>query len=145
MTLVTKKCSLWPYLALTCSFHNALCFWRPHPPTIGFTLTSDCFINKREILKTCLTNHKGSISHHIMPLVINSLRGGHTHTHTHIARTKAISRNQSHAGLWPAHAWSNKKKVKKRFCVNLLCISTCYLVALTINLHPITLYCLDAV
>jgi len=33
--------------------------------------------------KTCLTNHKGSISHHIMPQVINSLGGGHTHTHTH--------------------------------------------------------------
>ena len=28
----------------------------------------------------------GSISHHIMPLVINSLRGGHTHTHTHILK-----------------------------------------------------------
>ena len=25
----------------------------------------------------------GSISHHIMPLVINSLKGGHTHTHRH--------------------------------------------------------------
>ena len=28
----------------------------------------------------------GSISHHIMPLVINSLAGGHTHTHTDIHR-----------------------------------------------------------
>jgi len=36
----------------------------------------------KHLRKTCLTNHKGSISHHIMPLVINSLRGGHTHTHT---------------------------------------------------------------
>ena len=25
----------------------------------------------------------GSISHHIMPLIINSLGGGHTHTQTH--------------------------------------------------------------
>ena len=35
--------------------------------------------------RTYLTNHMGSISHHIMPLVINSLGGGHTHmqTHTH--------------------------------------------------------------
>ena len=35
--------------------------------------------------KTYLTNHMGSISHHIMPLVINSLGGGQTHTrkHTH--------------------------------------------------------------
>jgi len=42
----------------------------------------NCYINERETPKTCLTNHKGSISHHIMPLVINSLGGGHTHTHT---------------------------------------------------------------
>ena len=28
---------------------------------------------ERETPKTCLTNHKGSMSHHIMPLVINSL------------------------------------------------------------------------
>ena len=33
--------------------------------------------------RACLTNRMGSISRHIMPLVINSLRGGHTHTHTH--------------------------------------------------------------
>jgi len=33
--------------------------------------------------KTCLTNHKGSISHHITPLVINSLRGWHTHAYSH--------------------------------------------------------------
>ena len=33
--------------------------------------------------KTYLTNHMGSISHHITPLVINSLRGRHTHTTTH--------------------------------------------------------------
>ena len=37
-----------------------------------------------------------SISHHIMPLVINSLRGGHTHTHS---RTEAIIRNQVRAIL----------------------------------------------
>ena len=30
-----------------------------------------------------LTTHMGSISHHIMPLVINSLRAGHTNTHTY--------------------------------------------------------------
>ena len=32
--------------------------------------------------RTYLTNRLGSISHHITPLVINSLRGGHTNTHT---------------------------------------------------------------
>ena len=32
--------------------------------------------------KTCLTNHTGSISDHIAPLVIKSLGGGETHTYT---------------------------------------------------------------
>ena len=38
--------------------------------------------------ETCLTNCTWSISHHIMPLVINTLRGGHTdrHTDTHTYR-----------------------------------------------------------
>ena len=36
-----------------------------------------------------------SISHHIMPLVINSFRGGHTHTNTHTdVCTETILRNQ---------------------------------------------------
>ena len=59
---------------------------------------------------TCLTNRMGSILHHIMPLVINSLGGGHTHTHTHKhtnthtkthtdVRTETIIRNQARAGL----------------------------------------------
>ena len=50
----------------------------------------------------------GSISHHITPLVINSLGGGHTHTHTHThayIRTETILRNQARAGLRPARAW----------------------------------------
>ena len=54
-----------------------------------------------------------SISRHIMPLVINSLGGGHTHTHTqtHIQtiRTGSISRNQARAGLWPVRAWFKKE------------------------------------
>ena len=35
-------------------------------------------------LKSCrtgLTNHTQSISHHVIPLVINVLGGGHKHTH----------------------------------------------------------------
>ena len=35
-------------------------------------------------IKLNLTNHMGSISHRIMPLVINSLRDGHTHTNTYV-------------------------------------------------------------
>ena len=31
--------------------------------------------------KTCLINHTKSISHHIMPLIINALRGRHTHSY----------------------------------------------------------------
>ena len=35
-----------------------------------------------------------------MPLVINSLGGRHTNTHTDI-RAETILRNRAHAGLWP--------------------------------------------
>ena len=58
--------------------------------------------------RTYLTNRMGSISHHITPLVINSLRGGHTHMQAHtriLSQTEAILRNQAHAGLWPACTW----------------------------------------
>jgi len=41
---------------------------------------------QKGIPKTCLTNYKGSISHHIMPLVINIFGGGETHTHTQAYR-----------------------------------------------------------
>ena len=50
--------------------------------------------------RTYLTNRMGSISHHITPLVIDSLGGGHTNTHanTHAyrhLRSEAILRNQA--------------------------------------------------
>ena len=58
--------------------------------------------------RTYLTNHMGSISsHHIAPLVINSFRDQHTqntHAYGH-SQTKAILRNQVHAGLWLVHPW----------------------------------------
>ena len=48
----------------------------------------------------------GSISHHITPLVIDSLGGGHTHKHAYgSSQTEAILRNQARAGLRPARAW----------------------------------------
>ena len=54
--------------------------------------------------RTCLTNHMGFISCHITPLVINGLRGGHTHKHAHThIRTETILRNQA-----PMRAWFNK-------------------------------------
>jgi len=69
----------------------------------GFCHDFNYHINERETPKTCLTNHQGSISHHIMPLIINSPgvdTQAHTHTHILTLRTKAISRN--HAGMrWP--------------------------------------------
>ena len=52
----------------------------------------DC--NKLKSCRMGLTNHTQPISHHIMPLVINVLRGRHTHTHTD-AQTKTILRNQA--------------------------------------------------
>ena len=56
--------------------------------------------------KICLTNHTWSISYHIMPLVINGLEGGDTHTHGNTdMQAKAISRNQAHTGLRPVRAW----------------------------------------
>ena len=56
--------------------------------------------------RTYLTNRMGSISHHITPLVINSLGIGHTHTYTHIhLRTEAILRNQARASLWLVLTW----------------------------------------
>ena len=54
--------------------------------------------------RTCFTDHMwGSTLCHIIPLVINSLRG--KHTCTCMQTDKVILRNQAHAGLWLAHAW----------------------------------------
>ena len=39
--------------------------------------------NIAAVCRTCLANHIGFISHHIMLLVINSLGDGHTCKHTH--------------------------------------------------------------
>ena len=76
----------------------------PRPPKISTTAA----IYKSH--RICLTNHMGSISHHITPLVIHSLGGGHinTHTHTHTdVRTETILRNQ-------AHAWFKKMAILMR-------------------------------
>ena len=48
--------------------------------------------NKLESCRMGLTNHtQPIISHHITPLVINDLGGGHTNTHTN-TRMKTVSR-----------------------------------------------------
>ena len=48
--------------------------------------------------KTCLTNH----THHIMPLVINDVRGRHTdrQTDTYGRANHTISKNQACTGYW---------------------------------------------
>ena len=54
--------------------------------------------------RTCLINRLESISHHITPLVINSLGGGHTQTHTHTdVHTETILRN--HLRAWFKNNW----------------------------------------
>ena len=61
-----------------------------------------------KIHNTCLTNHTGSIAHHIKPLVINALRGWDTHTHAHAhTHTRIVTNMQTkqfqetrHTGLW---------------------------------------------
>jgi len=94
-TLITNKCTLQSYLAIYVQFLWRTLFTKATPTNLLICLDFNYHINERETLTTCLTNHKSSISHHIMPLVINSLGGGHTHTRILTSRTKAISRNQS--------------------------------------------------
>ena len=52
-------------------------------------------IKKLKNCRTSLTNHTGSISYHIMPLISNALGHKHTdiQTHAYWLQTKAISRN----------------------------------------------------
>ena len=75
---------------------------------------NDCYSEVTAYTVLVLTNRMGSISHHITPLVINSLGGGDTHTHTHThthtqayrrSQTEVILRNQACTGLRPARAW----------------------------------------
>jgi len=80
-TLITKKRTLRSYFALYMQFlrHTLVTKATPTNYRICHNFNFNCYINKRETPTTCLTNHKGSISHHIMPLVINNLRGKDTH------------------------------------------------------------------
>jgi len=78
-------------------FSRCALFTKATPTNYTICHDFNCHINERETSKTCLTNHKGSISHHIMPLVFNSLGGGHTHTHTHIHCGQKQFQETSHA------------------------------------------------
>jgi len=83
MTLVTKKCLLQPYLVLYVQFSQWAMFLKATPTNYRIRHNLNYYINERETPKTCLTNHKNSISHHITLLVINILVGRHTNIYTH--------------------------------------------------------------
>jgi len=72
-----------PYLAIYVQFSRCALFTKATPTNLSILHDFNYHINERETPKTCLTNHKSSLSHHITPLVINSLGGGHTHTQAH--------------------------------------------------------------
>jgi len=87
-------------MTLICSLLDVLCLQKPDSPQLQLPYKG----KETQNSKPCLTYHNSSISHQIMPLVINSL-GGQTHVNIQTSCTKAISRSQVHAGLWSAHIW----------------------------------------
>ena len=96
-------------LHLMCSFYDALCLQRPRPPTIWIYHDFNYHINERENPKMCLTKHEDFILRHY--IVFNNLGGGHTHASILTSWTKAISRNQSRAGLQLVHALFKKRQL----------------------------------
>jgi len=95
MTLITKKHTLWLYLSVYMQFSQRTLFTKATPTILTIRHDFNCHINERETPTTCLTNHKSSISHHTMPLVINSLGGRYTHTHTHTHTNKYTTYNDN--------------------------------------------------
>ena len=71
-TVITKGTSNMavPYLYTVHAWLQWAC-----PPTVSIRHNFNCHINKGKRPKTCLPNHNGSTSHHIMSLV-NTLGGG---------------------------------------------------------------------
>jgi len=105
-------------LPLMCSFHNVLCLQRPHPLTTYMDLSQfQLHVNKGKRPKACLTNHKGSISHPVTPLVINRLGGGHAHTHTYSHCGQKQFQETSHTLARLVHTWlKNYKKLHTLLC-----------------------------
>jgi len=83
----------------------------------NYTIRQDfnCHTNERETPKICLTNHKGSISHHITLLVIKSI---------------ADKSNFKKPVLWPARAWFNK--INKGYIATHVCS---YTITFIIQVH----------
>ena len=73
----------------------------------------------------------GSISRHITPLVINSLGGGHTQTHTHTdVRTETILKNQ-------ACAWFKTESAmcSLNHCLSSISVQTSILTLLIVHMN----------
>jgi len=101
-----KETSITAYLAFYVYFSWWALFTKAMPTNFRICHDFNCNINERETPKNCLTNHKGSISHHITPLVINSLGGRHTNTHTHIYshHRQKLFQETSHTLVFGQHA-----------------------------------------
>ena len=86
-----------------------------------------CHITAVEIVQPIVWGSYHAISHHITPIVINSLgsRHKHTHTRTHthtwtsipMICTGSILRNQVHAGCRPARTWFKNIFYNKTYSV----------------------------
>ena len=66
---------VWRQLYLLCQVYMTCCITKA---TAVHFIDSKYHIKKLKSCRTGLANHKGSTSHHILPLVINSFWGEHT-------------------------------------------------------------------
>ena len=116
------------------------------PSTLPGLLDALCYAIDGKKLITGLTNHKGCISQHFIPMVIYAIGGGCTNTYTcmQTLQTKAISRNQA----WPA--CSQCMPGLKSYVISIECTTTSFIQShyivmlfLTYEKQLLDLYCLD--
>ena len=84
--------------------------------------------------RICLTNRIESISRRITQLVINSLRGGHTHANTHTYTDDLHRINIKKPGA-PENSASNTSCISCSFHNNKNKLSNCIEVILDVNVH----------
>jgi len=106
------KCLLQLYLAFYVQFSWHTLFTKAMPTNYRIRHDFNYPINEREMPETCLTKNKGSISHHIMPLVINSFRGRHTHMQTYRHCGQKQFQETSHVPVFGRCTWFKKLLVK---------------------------------
>jgi len=124
MTLITNKCQLQPYLTLYVQSSWHALFTKATPTNYMIRHNFNCHVNKRETTKTCLTNHKGSISHHITSLVINILGSRGTHTYSHCEKKQFQETSDASPGLKTVIIQtSTYKDISHHY---LICEYTCY-------------------